>query len=64
MPKATQDWEVRIVLNETEGENTTCPWYTRADIVQLVRSALDRSVPWRDLKIQSVNANPGGPVHD
>lgn len=54
---AKKEWEVRIVLNETEGENTTKPWYTSRDIEALIRCFLNEQSSMRDLKIQSITAS-------
>lgn len=57
--KARQDWTVTIILNETEGDETsTRPWYESGDIVELIRGALVRNGKMRDLEVQTVLARP------
>ena len=59
--KAKQDWTVTIVLNETEGDSTsTQPWYKPQDIVELIRGALHRNGPMRDLNVQTILARANG----
>ncbi len=63
--RAKQSWEVRLVFVEEEGQDTSVPWYTREDIVSLIRTTLAHGhvSTLRDLTLQSINASPEGSIY-
>ena len=56
-----QDWEVTIIVVETEGcETTTKPWYSGNDVREIIQNHLHRAGPMIDLKVRSVVASESG----
>jgi hypothetical protein len=49
-------WSVTLRYTETEGQNTTRPWYLHEDVEKLIRTILGRSNDPRDLELLTIEA--------